>query len=295
MFGIGYFKGLPTEYVIRYSGGREVAQGAGLSFWYVAYKTSIALLPRASSDADFVFNELTANYQSVTIQGQFTYRIGDPKQAAELVDFGINPRTRRYVTDQPDRLPRQISNLIQTETRDEVRKRTLEAVLNEAPAIATGVLARIQEKGLAGVVGAELLHLHFLSVKPEPEVARALEADYQQEVLRRADEAMYARRAAAVEKERKIKENELSTDIALEEQRERLVAKQGLNALQEAEHRGKALELEAEYRARAAALELSAFEQVEPAKILSLTVRELGSKLDGLLSLLARPKQEQGQ
>ena len=78
-------------------------------------------------------------------------------------------------------------------------------------------------------MGTELLSVYFVAVKPTPEVAKALEADYRETLLRKADMAIYARRAAAVEEERKIKENELNTEITLEEQRQKLVDLQGQN------------------------------------------------------------------
>ena len=95
------------------------------------------------------------------------------------------------------------------------------------------------------------MSVYFLSTRPTPEVAKALEAEYRETLLRKADEAIYARRAAAVDEERKIKEKELSSDRALEEQRRELIVLQGENAKQEAENRGRALELESQYRAKA--------------------------------------------
>src|SRR5262249_58780077 len=80
-------------------------------------------------------------------------------------------------------------------------------------------------------LGAELLNVYFTSAKPTPEVAKALEADYREPLLRKSDIAVSARRAAAVEEERKIKENELNTDIALEEQRQKLIDLQAHNSL----------------------------------------------------------------
>src|SRR5438876_9585686 len=47
-------------------------------------------------------------------------------------------------------------------------------------------------------------------------MAKALQTDAGEELLRRADEAIYARRNSAVELERTIKENELNTEIAVE-------------------------------------------------------------------------------
>ena len=82
MLGIGHFKGQPTDYIIRYAGGTLKQEGPGLSFYYLRYNTQIVAVPTGSTDANFVFNEITNNYQEITIQGQLTYRIADPKKAA---------------------------------------------------------------------------------------------------------------------------------------------------------------------------------------------------------------------
>jgi hypothetical protein len=55
-----------------------------------------------------------------------------------------------------------------------------------------------------------------LSIKPTPEMAKALEAEARERLKGEADNAIYERRNAAVEKERMIKENELSTEVAVE-------------------------------------------------------------------------------
>jgi hypothetical protein len=118
--------------------------------------------------------------------------------------------------------------------------------------------------------------VYFLSTRPTPEVARALEADYRETLLRKADEATYARRAAAVDEERKIKEKELNSDKALEEQRSALIVLQGDNARQEAENRGRALELEAQYRTRVTEAELALYRNLEPRLLLAYAMKELG-------------------
>ena len=270
MFNIGYFKAQPTEYIIKYASGRVVREGQGLAFFYLRHNTQVVAVPTSSVDANMVFNEATSNFQAVTIQGQFTYRIHDPKRAAELLNFTMDPRTRRYASTDSERLAQRITNVIQMETRTEIQKRSLEEVLSQFEAIAAGVQGRIKGSNLLDSLGAELLNVYFTSAKPTPEVAKALEADYRETLLRKADIAVYARRAAAVEEERKIKENELNTDIALEEQRKRLIDLQAENSLREAQARGKALEEEASYRARAKQMELQVYAAIEPRKVLAL-------------------------
>jgi len=276
MLDIGFFKGLPTDYVIRYSGGKVAQQGPGLSFYYLKHNTSIVAVPTSSTDANFVFNETTGNFQAVTIQGQFTYRIHEPAQAATLLNFTIDPRTRAYVSNDPERMAQRIANVIQVATRGEIQKRSLEETLRDSQAIAGIALEQIRTGGLLASMGVELINVYFLSAKPTPEVAKALEAQYRERLLRQADEAIYARRAAAVEEERKIRENEQNTQIALEQQRQQLIALEGANAQQEAEFRGRALEEEAAFRARASEMELAVFRSMDPRTILALAMRELG-------------------
>src|SRR5437764_4664832 len=126
------------------------------------------------------------------------------------------------------------------------------------------LLRLIRKKSLLDAVGVEPLSVYFLTAQPTREVAKALEAGYRETLLRKADEAIYARRAAAVEEERKIKENELHTEITLEEKRRQLIDLQGDNARREAENRGQALEKEAEYKARARQLELGVYQSIMP-------------------------------
>ena len=99
-------------------------------------------------------------------------------------------------------------------------------------------------------------------------------------MLRKADEAVYARRAAAVDEERKIKEKELNSDLVLEQQRKELIVLQGQNALQEAENRGAALERDAQSRARATEMELAPLRALEPRTLLAVGLRELGQNAD---------------
>ena len=74
MMNIGYFKGQPTEYVLKYAGGKLAREGQGLAFYYLRHNTQVVAVPTSSTDANFVFNETTSNFQAVTIQGQATYR-----------------------------------------------------------------------------------------------------------------------------------------------------------------------------------------------------------------------------
>ncbi len=276
MFGFRFFKGQPTEYIIKYASGKVVREGTGLAFYYLAHNTQIVAVPTNSTDGNFIFNEATNNFQAVTIQGQFTYRIVAPRQAAALLNFTMEPYRRNYLSQDPEKLSQRIANIIQVETRGEIQRRTLEETLRDSQAIAAVVMQKIRDALLLQELGVELLNIFFVSAKPTPEVAKALEAEYRETLLRKADEAIYARRGAAVEEERKIKESELNTSVSLEQRRRELIELEGQNAQQEAEFRGRALEKEAEYSARASEMELAVYRTFEPPAILALAMKEIG-------------------
>jgi len=71
-------------------------------------------------------------------------------------------------------------------------------------------------------LGLEVVGLSILAIKPTPETARALEAGAREQLFREADEAIYARRNSAAEQERAIKENELNTEIAVENKKRQI-------------------------------------------------------------------------
>jgi len=282
---IGFFKGQPTDYVIRYGSGRIRREGQGLAFFYLKYNTHVVAVPTSSMDANLLFNEVTSNFQTVTIQGQFTYHIQNPRRAAELLNFTMDPATHRHVSDDPDRLAQRITNVIQMETRGQLQKRTLEEALAGYETVAATVERGVKGGKLLDSLGVELISIFFVAARPTPEVGQALEAEYRETLLRKADEAIYARRAAAVEEEGKIKERELLSDISLEEQRRRLIDLQGENELREAENRGKAQELESRYRTEAKKLELALYGGLEPRSVLALALNELGAHADRIGNL----------
>jgi regulator of protease activity HflC (stomatin/prohibitin superfamily) len=240
---IGYFKAEPTEYILASVNGRVFCQGAGRTFWYWPHRTSIVLVPVATTDVTFAFNEATGNFQAVTLQGQFTYRITQPQVISQLLNFTINPRTRQYRSEDPDRLNQRIVNIVQMYTRNELQQLSLEDALRSSERLARRVMEQIREEQSLVDLGVECLSLFFTSIKATPEMTRALEADYRESLQQRADQAIYSRRAEAVEQERKIKQNELSTEVDLEKRRQDLVDLQGTNARKQAEFEAEAMRI----------------------------------------------------
>jgi hypothetical protein len=218
MLGIKYLKVPPTTHVMQFKGGRVVKSGAGLSFFYYAPTSVIVQVPVASTDVPFVFNEVTADYQDATIQGQLTFRVVDPVRLAALLDFSVD-YFGRYRSDDPTKLNDRLIHAAQILARGFTQKRELGELLVSSDALVEHMLAGLRSAEAVAMLGVEVIGLSILSIKATPEMAKAFQADARERLLQRADEAIYSRRNTAVELERRIKENELNTEIAVEEKR----------------------------------------------------------------------------
>jgi hypothetical protein len=104
-FGFRYLKMPPTSFVIQYVNGQPRRSGLGLSFFYLPMNSVIVSVPVSSVDVPFVFNEISADFQSVTIQGQLTYRVTDAARLSKLLDFSINS-AGAYVSEDPKKTRR---------------------------------------------------------------------------------------------------------------------------------------------------------------------------------------------
>ncbi|HEV8586575.1 MAG TPA: SPFH domain-containing protein [Methylomirabilota bacterium] len=241
MLSVRFMKAPPTTYVLHFVNGRIRREGAGLSFFYWAPGATIVAVPVGSADAPFAFQEATADFQAVAIQGQVTYRVTDPRRLAAVLDLSLAPNGR-YRSDDYQKLPERIVHATQMLTRAETQRLTLAAALTDATGLGARVLASLRAADAVVQLGVEILGLAVLAVRPTPESAKALEAEAREALQRRSDEAIYERRNAAVAQERRIKESELQTEIALEERRARLLDERVANDRREAESRAFALE-----------------------------------------------------
>ena len=275
---VGYFKGDPNDYVLAYANGRVARAGAGIGFLYWAPTTSIVSVPTSTQDAPFILNETTSNFQALTVQGQLTYRIVDPQRTAASLNFTLEPRKRAYRSSDPEKLPQRLINAIQAHLRPELGTLSLEEALRLAASLAANVLARLQTDPAVATLGVECLSLFFSAVKPTPEMAKALEAEYREGLQRRADQAIYARRAAAVEQERQIKQNELNTQVMLEEKRRELVDLEGANN-----------NTQAEYNARSNELWLQPWRDSDPRTLLALAFKMMGENAARIGTLTITP------
>ena len=218
MLGIRFTKFPPTTYVLHYKNGMVVREGTGLSFFYYAPTSTLVAVPVAGVDMPFVFSEVTRDFQTLTVQGQLAYRVTDPKKLASVLDYSVDAKGA-YVSEDPDSLGERLIAATQGVISSITQEMTLKEALGSQARIGDEALPRLALSEAVVMLGISILGLTVLSVRPTPEMAKALEAEAREALQRNADQAIYMRRNAAVEEERRIKESELATELAVEERR----------------------------------------------------------------------------
>ncbi|UOU99365.1 SPFH domain-containing protein [Chryseobacterium daecheongense] len=208
-------------YILHFKNGQIVREGRGLSFFYFAPNSSIIAIPMGSNDLPFIFNENTFDYQTVKIQGQISYKITDPKALSNTLDFTVNEEGI-YKKNDIEKLNQRIINLAQTSTSSFIHNQSLKDAIRSAKDIEGNILEGLMASEAIQTMGIEILGVNILAVQTTPEMARALETETREKLQQQADEAVYERRNFAVEQERKIKESELNTEIAVEEKQKQI-------------------------------------------------------------------------
>lgn len=230
-------------YVIKFQNGQVVKEGRGLSFFYYSPTTSISAVPMGSNNLPFIFSETTKDYQTVIIQGQITYKIGNPKQLADVLDFTVNGNGV-YKKDDTEKLNQTIVNEAQTATSSFIHQLGLKEAIRAAKTIETKITEGLSNSQAIKLLGIEILSINILAIKATPEMERALETETRESLQQEADQAIYTRRNFAVEQERKIKESELNTEIAIEEKNKQIAEKQAETEVQKAESELKLREMQ---------------------------------------------------
>ncbi len=245
MLGIKHIKFDSMIYVIHYVNGKIKKEGRGLSFFYFVPNSSIVAIPMGSNDLPFIFNEKTNDYQTISIQGQISYKISKPESLAGVLDFTVLSNGH-YKKNDTEKLNQRIINEAQTATSTFIHGTVLKESIRSGKLVEEKILLGLQNSQAIGLLGIEILGVNVLSISSTPEMAKALETETREKLQQEADQAIYERRNFAVEQERKIKESELNTEIAIEEKQKQISEKKMESEVLNAENDRKLREMQLE-------------------------------------------------
>jgi hypothetical protein len=260
--GYGLWRHLRSDassHLLRYRRAALVGDGRGLSFFFVPRTTSVAEVPVDDRELPILVHGRSADYQDVTVQGVLTFRVVAPRVLAQRVDFTIDLSSGAHLRQPLEKLALLFGQRAEQYVADWMAGTPLQAVLAQGPeraraAVEAGLAAdpAIPEMGLA------VVSVRVSSVRPSPELEKALAAPTRERLQQQADEAAFARRALAVEKERAIQENELKNQIELARRKEELILQQGQNTRKEAAEEAEAERIGAEAAAQRVRIEAEA-------------------------------------
>lgn len=248
----------PNQYILHHRKGKVVREGPGLAYWFSPLSAAIAQVPTENIETTFVLNERSADLQDLAVQCSLVYRCAEPRKVAARFNFTISA-TGSWIEKPLQKLNSLWSQRAQSPVRSYLTHTELVDALREGPdRMATAIREALATDAELGELGLALVNVQIQSLSPEPDLERALQTPTRESIQQRADEASFQRRALAVEKERAIKENELATEIELARRQEDLIARQGANAMREAEQESATARLRVEAQAEREGIQAAA-------------------------------------
>lgn len=247
--------------VLAFRQGRVRRTGRGLSFLFVPASTSIAELPMDDRQTTLFAKARSSDFQPVAVQGAIDWRVTDPELLANRVDFSVDLANGLWRKEPLQRIDGMLSGAAIQAVLDRLATRDVRVLLDEGvEPLRAAILAALGAARLDTEIGIQIADVRVTSIAPSSELERALQTPTVESLQQKADEATFARRALAVDKERAIAENELANRTELARREAELIERERLNA------RARAT-TEAEQRQIAAAADADAIRTVETARI----------------------------
>lgn len=237
----------PSSFVLRYRRGRLVRSGSGLSFWFLPMSAGVAEVPTEDREVSILFHGRSSDFQDVTAQGIVTYRTVDPAKLAQRVDFTIDLKSGALLRQPLDRIALILTQIAQQSAHGLITQTPVRQLVRDGyDSLRERLLTALSGESEIEELGLRVLSVRVSSIKPSPDLEKALEAPTREAIQQQADEAAYSRRALAVEKERAIQENELQNRIELARREAQLIEQQGQNQRRVAEEAAAAEKIAAE-------------------------------------------------
>ncbi len=228
---VRHLRAEPNQHILHFRGGRVVKQGAGVAYWFLPLSAAVAQLPVEDNETTFLLHERSADFQEISVQCAVRYRCADPEKLAARVNFSISLRNGSWLEQPLERLAGLWAQKAQAPARRYIVGSSVTAVLGSAELIRDAVDAALRADIEIAAMGLAVVDVQVVAVSTTAEVDRALQTPTRELIQQKADEAVFGRRALAVEKERAIKENELNTQIELAKKEELLIAQNSTNEL----------------------------------------------------------------
>jgi regulator of protease activity HflC (stomatin/prohibitin superfamily) len=289
----GFIRHLRSDasvHVVRFSGGRVAKSGRGLAFWFLPQLASIAELPMDDRDTVLFFKGRSKDFQAVAVQGTLTWRVADPDVLGTRIDFSIDLKSGRHTAKPVEQIDALLTGMSQQLATQYFAQTEVQALLDAGlEPLRARLEAGLGDERLAAM-GIAIVAIRLASIAPSAELERALQTPTFEGLQQKADQAVFERRALAVEKERAIAENELHNKTELARRESELIDQEAANARRRAEGAREAAQIAADGEAGRLRVVEQARVEMEQARfanyrdlpsqtLLGMAARELAGKL----------------
>jgi len=290
-----------SHHVIRYRNGRIRQSGRGLVFWFRPETASVAEVPMDDREMTLFVKGRSADFQQVNVQGILGWRVAEPDRVAERIDFTISLANGQYIREPIERIETRLAGLVNQATLQYLAEAPVRALLDAGvEPLRQRLEAALANDPALTEIGLAIVAVRLNNLAPSSELERALQTPTFEALQQKADEAMFERRALAVDKERAIAENELGNKTELARREKQLIAEESENARNRATGLAEAQRVEAEAeagririvesaKAEAEQAHIAVYRDLPPAVLLGLAARELAGNLDTIEHLNVTP------
>lgn len=290
-----------SRHVLRYRKGRLRQSGRGLVFWFQPETASIAEMPMDDREMTLFVKGRSQDFQAVAVQGTIGWHVADPERLASRVDFSLDLRTGRWRGEPIEQIEARLGGIASQVLTQTLGQAPVRVLLDAGPEALRRILeaALLAEPALTEI-GVAAVSVRLTNLAPTSELERALQTPTFEALQQKADEATFARRALAVEKERAIAENELATRTELARREQLLIAEEAENARGRATGVAEAQRIEAEAEAERIRLvegaqaeaeqqRIAIYRDLPPAVLLGLAAREFAGTITSVEHLNVNP------
>jgi len=290
-----------SHHVIRYRNGRIRQSGRGLVFWFRPDTASVAEVPMDDREMTLFVKGRSADFQQVSVQGILGWRVAEPDRVAERIDFTIGLANGQYIREPIERIETRLAGLVNQATLQYLAEAPVRALLDAGvEPLRQRLEAALANDPALAEIGLAIVAVRLNNLAPSSELERALQTPTFEALQQKADEAMFERRALAVDKERAIAENELGNKTELARREKQLIAEEAENARNRAAGLADAQKVAAEAeagririvesaKAEAEQAHIAVYRELPPAVLLGLAARELAGNLDTIEHLNITP------
>ncbi|WP_375466246.1 SPFH domain-containing protein [uncultured Methylobacterium sp.] len=290
-----------SRHVIRYRNGRVRQSGRGLVFWFRPETASISEVPMDDREMTLFVRGRSRDFQAIAVQGTIGWHVVDPERLASRVDFSIGLLTGKLRGEPIERIEARIIGISSQAVLQHLGGEPVDALLAAGPEPLRGKLeAMLAADPALSEIGVAAVSVRLTDLAPTSELERALQTPTFEALQQKADAAIFARRALAVEKERAIAENELAARTELARRETLLITQEAENARSRAAGVAQAHGVEAAAEAERIRLvegarvgteqqRVAVYRDLPPAVLLGLAARELAGKLETIEHVTVTP------